>query len=36
MEPDLSMTTTSAMSGSRCRLRTPMSTGSSSSIGVFV
>ena len=36
IEPDLSITTTSAMSGSFCRLRTPMSTGSVSSIGVFV
>ena len=36
IEPDLSITTTSAMSGSFCRFRTPMSTGSASSIGVFV
>ena len=36
MEPDLSMTTTSATSGCFCRSRTPMSTGSVSSSGVSV
>ena len=36
MEPDLSMTTTSAMSGCFCRSRTPMSTGSVSSRAVSV
>ena len=36
MEPDLSMTTTSATSGCFCRSRTPMSTGSASSSGVSV
>ncbi len=35
IEPDWSITTTRAMSGSFCRSRTPMSTGSVSSIGVF-
>ena len=36
MEPDLSITTTSATSGCFCRSRTPMSTGSVSSSGVSV
>ena len=36
IEPDLSMTTTSATSGCSSRLRTPMSTGSVSSIGLLV
>ena len=35
IEPDWSITTTSAMSGCFCRSRTPMSTGSVSSSGVF-
>ena len=35
IEPDWSMTTTSATSGCFCRSRTPMSTGSVSSSGVF-
>ena len=35
IEPDLSMTTTRAMSGCFWRSRTPMSTGSDSSSGVF-
>ena len=35
IEPDLSITTTRAMSGCFSRFRTPMSTGSVSSIGVF-
>ena len=36
IEPDLSMTTTSATSGCFSRSRTPMSTGSVSSSGVSV
>ena len=35
IEPDWSITITSAISGSFCRSRTPMSTGSVSSRGVF-
>jgi hypothetical protein len=35
IDPDLSITTTSATSGCFSRSRTPMSTGSVSSIGVF-
>ena len=35
IEPDWSMTTTSATSGCFCRSRTPMSTGRVSSSGVF-